>query len=111
MSRPKARRASARAGRAAEVRRLLARLAAGGCIAFDGKGGFLLRDQATNTRAPVSRRIVEACLGEDWLVRQGDSLILTDTARARLRRRAGGSDAFLEQHQLRAPAFREINGV
>jgi len=111
MSRPKARRASARAGQAAELRRLLARLATGGCIAFDGKGGFLLSDQATNTRIPVPGRIVEACVSEDWLVRQGDSLILTEAARARLRRSAAGTDAFLEQHQIRAPAFREINGV
>jgi len=111
MSRPKARRALARAGQAAEVRRLLARLATGGCIAIDGKGGFLFSDQSTNTRIPVPGRIVEACVSEDWLVRRGGSLILTEAARARLRRSAAGTNAFLEQHQIRAPAFREINGV
>jgi uncharacterized protein DUF6456 len=111
MTRPKVRRASARVRQEAEVRRLLARLGAGGWIAFDGKGGFLLQDQGTNTNVPVPARIIEACVAEDWLVQQGEGLMLTEAARARLRRASAGSEPFREQHQLRETTLREINGV
>jgi hypothetical protein len=55
--------------------------------------------------------VVEACLAEDWLERQGDRLALSEAARSRLRRSETDIDAFRQQHQVTAVADREINGV
>ena len=111
---PRAQGSRARARQAAEIRRLLTRLAGGAFIEGDRDGGFRLSEDAARGGAalPVGKRLVEACLAGDWLAWQGKRLVLTDVGHARLRRaRADGNDAFRAQHQLRATAQREIGGV
>jgi hypothetical protein len=98
---------------AIELRRMLAQLAAGGLIARKPDGGFQLKDDASQDGKPipVARRVVEACLAEDWLEWQGACLVLSEVGRSRLRRSAADSDIFRQQHQLRTMAGREIEGV
>jgi Domain of unknown function (DUF6456) len=104
---------AARARQAAEIRRLLTRLASGAFIEPDGEGGFRLADDVPRGAAVrVGRRLVEACLAGDWLAWQGRRLVLTDVGLSRLRRgQAEGEDAFRAQHQLRTTAQREVGGV
>ena len=114
MSRPNRHTAIARTRQASEIRRLLARLAAGGCIGRDAEVGFRLADDPSCGGAgpPVARRVVEACLAQDWLEWRGKRLVLSDVGRSRLRRNeANDTDAFRQQHQLRTTAQREIGGV
>jgi uncharacterized protein DUF6456 len=114
MSVPRTPGVRARTSQAAEIRRLLARLAGGAFIESDGKNGFRLSEDAVRAGAaiPVARRLVEACLSGDWLAWQGERLVLTDVGHARLRRaRADGNDAFRVQHQVRTIAQREVGGV
>jgi hypothetical protein len=109
MTRPRARTKPEQLKFGSEMRRLLARLAQGGSIGRDADGAFRLEDGEKAT--PLSRRIVEACLGEDWLEWQDKRLVLSKAGRARLRRTAAESDVFRQQHHLRATSPREINGV
>lgn len=99
---------------AAEIRRLLMRLAAGAFIETDGRDGFRVAEADFRGAAgvPVSRRVVEACLAADWLAWQGCRLVLTDVGHARLRRLAAdGDDTFRAQHHLRTTAQREMGGM
>ncbi len=98
---------------ATEIRRLLVRLAAGWVLGRDDEGGFRLQEHDACGGPPmaVARRVIEACLAEDWLEWQDDRLVLSEAARSRLRRSGTDIDAFRQQHQLRVFADREINGV
>ena len=97
------------------ARPLLARLANGGAIERDGAGRFTLAGgserEAASTAKPVAPELVEACLAEDWLERQGGALVLSHAGRAFLRRALAEGDAFSEQHQLRRNGEREIDGT
>ena len=106
-------RKSGRANQATEIRRLLVRLARGGSIGRDADGGFSLEDDApeSGTATPVARRVIEACLADDWLERRGQRLVLSETGRSRLRRSGVDDDPFRQQHQVRSIADREINGA
>jgi hypothetical protein len=104
----------ARTRQATEIRSLLERLAAGGCIGRDTEGGFRLMDDRSCGRAGtlVSRRVVEACLAQDWFEWRENRLVLSEVGRSRLRRNdANDTDAFRQQHQLRTVAQREIGGA
>jgi hypothetical protein len=92
---------------------MLVRLAAGGFVGRDAEGGFWLVDDGASGGAPIAlaRGMVEACLAEDWLERQGDRFVLSEAARSRLRRTGTDIDAFRQQHQVRAVSNREIEGV
>jgi Domain of unknown function (DUF6456) len=98
---------------AAEIRRMLARLAEGGFIACHEHGGFRLEDGTSQggRATTVARRVVEACLSHDWLERRGDRLVLSEVGRSRLRRSDTETDAFRQQHQIRITSQREIDGV
>jgi len=113
MSRMEGRSRPARERQATEVRRLLKRLGAGGFIGRDAMGGFRLDgDASSGGRATaVGRRIVEACLADDWLEWRGERLVLSETGRSKLRRSDTDPDAFRQQHQLRRTAERDVNGV
>lgn len=112
MSRSQVRK-SVRGKQVSAIRRLLARLASGSSIGRDADGGFSLADDAPNGAAttPVARRVIEACLADDWLERQGERLVLSETGRSKLRRSGVGDDAFRQQHQVRTTADREIDGA
>jgi hypothetical protein len=102
-----------RTRQASEIRRLLKVLAAGGFIARDDRGAFRLADGVSQggIAVTVTRRVIEACLAHDWLERQGDRFVLSETGRSRLRRSEADTDVFRQQHQLRTTAEREIGGV
>ena len=96
-----------RTRQAAEIRRLLARLADGARIERKDAGRYVLTDGT-----PVARRVVELCLASDWLHSQDGHFALTHVGRQRLRRIASeGGDVFRQQHQLRVTAERDIDGV
>lgn len=98
---------------AAEIRRVLTRLAEGGFIACDDKGGLRLEDSTSQGERAmtVARRVIEACLSHDWLERRGDRLVLSEVGRSRLRRSESETDAFRQQHQITITSQREIDGV
>lgn len=99
---------------ASEIRYLLVRLADGAVVEPDGKGGFQLVDVKANGNPPkpVNRRVVDACRAGDWLLQDGCRFVLTEAARARLRRHGGqGNDAFRVQHQLRKVDLRDVGGA
>jgi hypothetical protein len=99
--------------RAREIRSLLTKLASGATLTRDGRHGFRLTAPAANSSAVpediVAAKLVEACLAQDWLEREGDALRLSHVGRAWLRRSEG--DAFRAQHQLRGGGEREIDGT
>ena len=100
--------------RAREIRSLLSRLAEGAVLKPDGTGNFLLTENTA--AAPVlvkaiAAELVEACLAQDWLERDGERLRLSHVGRAWLRRSLAEGDAFRAQHQLRGSGEREIDGT
>jgi uncharacterized protein DUF6456 len=101
--------------RAREIRSLLTKLASGATLTRDGEHGVRLTAPATNSSAVpediVAAKLVEACLAQDWLEREGDALRLSHVGRAWLRRSAAEGDAFRAQHQVRASGEREIDGT
>lgn len=97
-----------------EAQSLLARLERGSTILRDGQGCLHLADEHSVGTAPareLPKKLVAHCLAEDWLERRGDSLVLSEVGRARLRRSGDTGDAFREQHQLRTIGDRDVNGV
>jgi hypothetical protein len=94
---------------------LLTKLASGATLTRDGEHGVRLTAPATNSSAVpediVAAKLVEACLAQDWLEREGDALRLSHVGRAWLRRSAAEGDAFRAQHQVRASGEREIDGT
>ena len=101
--------------RARQIRSLLTKLASGATLTRDGRHGFRLTAPAANSSAVpediVAAKLVEACLAQDWLEREGDALRLSHVGRAWLRRSAAEGDAFRAQHQVRASGEREIDGT
>ncbi len=101
--------------RAREIRSLLARLAAGATLTRDGEHGFrLITGTAHSSATPgdfVAVELVEVCLAQDWLERDGERLCLSHVGRAWLRRSVAEGDAFRAQHQVRASGEREIDGT
>jgi len=97
-----------------ETRWLLARLADGAFIARDGRHGSQLIDEAGGTGPSrlVSRRMIDACIADDWLAWDGSRLVLTDVGHARVRRsKAEGNEPFRAQHHRRKSELREFGGV
>jgi uncharacterized protein DUF6456 len=113
MKRAKLTSAASSAERAREIRALLSRLAGEAVLEPDGAGTFRLIDDAAGTPAAstIAADVVEACIAQDWLERQGDALRLSHAGRARLRRILAEGDAFRAQHQLRGGDEREIGGT
>lgn len=110
MTARRARRTEAAA--AAQLRRLLDRLAAGAVIEKDEGGGFCLTDVGRTGAKSVDRDLVMACLAADLLKRTDRGLVLSDAGYARFRRSAAeGSEPFRAQHQCRARDLREFDGV
>ncbi|MGH6736112.1 MAG: DUF6456 domain-containing protein [Methyloceanibacter sp.] len=102
------------AAQAAELRRLLHRLAQGASIGKTEDGGFRLNDESSPGEGggkAVARRAIEACLAADLIQWQEERLVLSDAGRSHLRRSLSGDDPFREQHQLRSRAMREIGGA
>lgn len=95
---------------AAEIRRLLGRLAEGWFILRNAEGCFRLVGEAETEATAVSRRVVEACLAAGLIEWQEERLLLTEPGRSRLRRSMAESDPFREQHQLKTIASREVGG-
>jgi len=98
---------------AREAMPLLAQLANGGAIKRDGAGAFTRAPVGTTqaTVRPLDCRLVEMCLGADWLEPHGNTLLISHAGRASLRRFLAQGDGFREQHQLRKNSVREINGT
>lgn len=98
-----------------DARRLLRGLESGSAIRRDEEGRFHLADGSERAGAAqgkgLPRGLVEACLAEDWLEWQGETLVPSEAGRAWLRRYGGEGDAFRQQHQLRSVGEREINGT
>lgn len=98
----------------AKVTVLLTALQRGGRITTDAGGGFHL---ASDPAAPggrgkrIATKLVETCLAQDWLMRSGGDLVLSQAGLAWLRRTAADSDPFRQQHQLRTTGEREIDGT
>ena len=101
--------------RAREIRSLLTKLASGATLTPDREHGFRLTAGAAHSPATpediVAAKLVEACLAQDWLEREGDALRLSHVGRAWLRRSDAEGDAFRAQHQVRASGEREIDGT
>ena len=81
MTARRARRAQAAA--AAQLKRLLDRLAAGAVIAKDEGGGFCLTDAGRTGAKSVDRDLVTACLAAELLKRTDRGLVLSDAGYAR----------------------------
>ncbi len=110
MTARRARRAQAAA--AAQLKRLLDRLAAGAVIAKDERGGFCLTDAGRTGAKSVDRDLVTACLAADLLKRTNRGLVLCDAGYARFRRNAAEAcEPFRAQHQRRARDLRGVDGV
>jgi Domain of unknown function (DUF6456) len=58
----------------------------------------------------ASCALARHCLEQDWLRRDGETLVLTEAGRSRLRRDAGSED-FLRQHQIRVARDVDIGGT
>ena len=91
------------------------RLADGATLKRDGERGFrLTAARGSLSAAPgdiVAAKLVEACLAQDWLERDGERLRLSHVGTAWLRRSAAEGDAFRAQHQVRGSGEREIDGT
>lgn len=97
---------------AAELRRLLDRLARGAVLIESDAGDYHLEDGSRVIVPAVGRKLVEACRAADLLARTERGLVLSDAGHARVRRTAAGShEPFRAQHQRRAHDMREIGGV
>jgi hypothetical protein len=98
---------------AANIRRLLKALTGQGATLREAKGRYVLINTPAVPRQDTSVRkaLVDFCLRQDWVERNGDHFVLSDAGRAMLRRSEAGVDPFREQHQKRAARLKEIDGT
>lgn len=98
---------------AAKIRRLLRVLTEEGAALRVGNGCYVLVGSPAASRqdTSVQKALVDVCLGQDWLERDGDDFVLSAAGRAMLRRAEAGGDPFREQHQKRRAELKEIDGT
>ena len=74
-------------------------------------GLFTPRNDHAEAVLEVDGEIVRAFFSRGWVRKSKGHVVLSAAGAAWLRRRQSGADAFREQHQERAQAVREVDGV
>jgi hypothetical protein len=103
----------ARNGGESGAKRLLAALAGENRRIEEVGGAYVIRRPSgagPRSAPPVPKELILFCLRNDWLERDGNSLVLSAAGRAWLRRAASAGDGFREQHQSRSRQTREVEG-